>query len=233
MLGELLDLLQLFDHVFWQHALLNAGGVVGYGLGNPGKVVRILAQLYEINVCSLNCRRRNAFVSLLLGLCGLFQPRWPRPRLGSSRQRGNQHKKKNATEMLHGEPPCREDEFPPPIVAPTVIVSCLYRRCDQGRCCVHFVYNALMSFHPQSNPNAGKRGRTPPPEETFEEASFLKALGEKQKTVTVKLMDGQTVSGWIEYYDKHMVRLTREGLPNLFIFKHEIMYIAEDGGTRK
>jgi hypothetical protein len=30
-----------------------------------------------------------------------------------------------------------------------------------------------------------------------------------------------------------MVRLTREGVPNLFIFKHEIMYIAEDGGTRK
>jgi len=102
-----------------------------------------------------------------------------------------------------------------------------------GECSVRFVYNAIMPFRPQGNPNASKRGRTPPPEETFEEASFLKALGEKQKTVTVKLMDGQTVSGWIEYYDKHMVRLTREGVPNLFIFKHEIMYIAEDGGTRK
>jgi len=95
------------------------------------------------------------------------------------------------------------------------------------------VYNACMPFHAQGNSNAGKRGRTPPPEETFEEASFLKDLGEKQKSVSVKLMDGQTVSGWIEYYDKHMVRLTREGAPNLFIFKHEIMYIAEDGGKRK
>lgn len=91
------------------------------------------------------------------------------------------------------------------------------------------VYNAIMPFRARENSNAAKRGRTPPPEETFEEASFLKALGEKQKTVTLKLMDGQTVSGWIEYYDKHMVRLTREGAPNLFIFKHEIMYIAEDG----
>jgi hypothetical protein len=26
-----------------------------------------------------------------------------------------------------------------------------------------------------------------------------------------------------------MVRLTREDGPNLFIFKHEIMYISEDG----
>ena len=84
----------------------------------------------------------------------------------------------------------------------------------------------------QGNPNVAKRGRTPPPEETFEEASFLKVLGEKQKRVTVKLMDGESVTGWIEYYDKHMVRLTREGEPNLFIFKHEIMYIAEDGGTK-
>ncbi|HEV2470968.1 MAG TPA: RNA chaperone Hfq [Candidatus Sulfotelmatobacter sp.] len=91
-----------------------------------------------------------------------------------------------------------------------------------------------MSFrgHQGGSPNA-KRGRTPPPEDTFEEASFLKALGEKQKAVSVKLMDGQVVRGWIEYYDKNMIRLTREGAPNLFIFKHEIMYIAEDGGKKK
>lgn len=92
-----------------------------------------------------------------------------------------------------------------------------------------------MSFRgPQGNSNANaKRGRTPPPEETYEEASFLKMLGEKQKAVSLKLMDGQVVRGWIEYYDRNMVRLTREGAPNLFIFKHEIMYIAEDSGKRK
>lgn len=90
-----------------------------------------------------------------------------------------------------------------------------------------------MPFRPQGTSNAGKRGRTPPPEDTMEEAGFLKALGEKQKQVTIKLMDGQSVTGWIEYYDKNMMRLTREGAPNLFIFKHEIMYIAEDGGKRR
>ena len=96
------------------------------------------------------------------------------------------------------------------------------------------MYNDGMPFRPpQASPNAAKRGRTPPPEETFEEATFLKALGEKQKPVSIKLMDGETVRGWIEYYDKNMVRLTREGGPNLFIFKHEIMYIAEDSGKRK
>ena len=78
-----------------------------------------------------------------------------------------------------------------------------------------------------------RRGKAPPPEETLEEAAYLKSLGEKQKLVSIKLADGEVVRGWIEYYDKNMVRLTREDGPNLFIFKHEIMYIAEDGGRRK
>ncbi len=71
------------------------------------------------------------------------------------------------------------------------------------------------------------KGKTPPPEETFEEAAYLKALGEKQKLVSIKLQGGEIVRGWIEYYDRNMLRLTREGAPNLFIFKSEIMYIAE------
>src|ERR1700674_58104 len=71
------------------------------------------------------------------------------------------------------------------------------------------------------------KGKTPPPEETFEEAAYLKALGEKQKVVSIKLNGGEVVRGWIEYYDRNMLRLTREGAPNLFIFKTEILYIAE------
>ena len=83
-----------------------------------------------------------------------------------------------------------------------------------------------MPLQPE-NPTFNKK-RTPPPDETFEEAAYLKALGEKQKVVSLKLADGEVVRGWIEYYDKNMVRVTREDGPNLFIFKHEIVYIAED-----
>ncbi|MGO9648231.1 conserved hypothetical protein [Candidatus Sulfotelmatobacter sp. SbA7] len=90
-----------------------------------------------------------------------------------------------------------------------------------------------MSFHGQGSPGFSRKPRTSPPEETSEEASYLKSLSEKQKPVNIKLADGEVVTGWIEYYDKNMVRLTREAKPNLFIFKHEIMYIAEDTGRRK
>lgn len=95
------------------------------------------------------------------------------------------------------------------------------------------VYNVGMAFRTPGNSTPLKKAKTPPPEETFEEAAYLKTLGEKQKPVQVRLLDGEVVRGWIEYYDKSMIRLTREDAPNLFIFKHEIMYIAEDGGTQK
>src|SRR5260370_31783105 len=55
------------------------------------------------------------------------------------------------------------------------------------------MYNTAMPFRPQGNPNAVKRGRTPPPEDTLEEAAFLKSLGEKKKAVNFKLMDGEAV----------------------------------------
>jgi host factor-I protein len=88
-----------------------------------------------------------------------------------------------------------------------------------------------MSFHGHGNSNS-KKPRSVPPDETSQEAAYLKGLGEKEKPVSIKLADGEVVHGWIEYYDKNMVRLTREDKPNLFIFKHEIMYIAEDGARR-
>ncbi len=90
-----------------------------------------------------------------------------------------------------------------------------------------------MPFRAPGISNPLKKSKTPPPEETFEEANYLKSLGEKQRPVQVKLRGGEVVRGWIEYYDKNMIRLTREGAPNLFIFKHEIMYIAEDGNANK
>jgi host factor-I protein len=48
-----------------------------------------------------------------------------------------------------------------------------------------------------------------------------------QTRVTVKLDDDSVVSGTIEYYDAAFIRLTRDGEPNLFLFKHHIKYISE------
>lgn len=56
---------------------------------------------------------------------------------------------------------------------------------------------------------------------------YLRLLSEKQTPVVVQLRDGEPLHGWIEYFDDRMVRLTREGKPNLFIYKRQILTITE------
>ena len=74
-----------------------------------------------------------------------------------------------------------------------------------------------------------KRGsKGPPSGETGQEALYLKSLSERHVPVAVRLRDGEIVSGWIEYFDDMMLRLTREGKPNLFIYKSQIRTITEN-----
>jgi host factor-I protein len=77
--------------------------------------------------------------------------------------------------------------------------------------------------------HANRKPKAAPPDSTNQEVAYLKSLTEKQLPVAIKLVDGETVHGWIEYYDRNMLRLTREGQPNLFIFKHQIAYVEESG----
>jgi host factor-I protein len=77
-----------------------------------------------------------------------------------------------------------------------------------------------------------RRSKAPPPGETGQEALYLRSLSERQVVIQIKLRDGETVRGWIEYFDDTMLRLTREGHPNLFIYKHQIRSITEAGRKR-
>ena len=80
-----------------------------------------------------------------------------------------------------------------------------------------------------------RRQKSPPSGETGQEALYLRYLSEKQIPVSVKMSGGETVSGWIEYFDDRMIRLTREGKPNLFIYKQQIRTISEQArrGARR
>jgi host factor-I protein len=69
--------------------------------------------------------------------------------------------------------------------------------------------------------------KTKAPEQTFEEAKYLRRLAESQTRVRVRLSDNQEVEGVVEFYDANFIRLTREGDPNLFLFKHDIKYLYE------
>ena len=61
------------------------------------------------------------------------------------------------------------------------------------------------------------------------ESEYLRNLADEKKPVVVHLRTGEIFSGFIEYYDKRFLRLTRSGAPNLFIFKQDITYLSEEG----
>jgi host factor-I protein len=79
------------------------------------------------------------------------------------------------------------------------------------------------------NLSARRSSKAPPPGETGQEALYLHSLSDRQVNVQIKLRDGETVRGWIEYFDDGMLRLTRAGKPNLFIYKDQICTITETG----
>ena len=72
-----------------------------------------------------------------------------------------------------------------------------------------------------SKPPTAEKKKSRPPEQTFEE------LVDRGTRVCLKLINNEELCGVIEYYDRSFIRLTREGEPNLFIFKHEIKYLFE------
>src|SRR5690348_10944070 len=66
------------------------------------------------------------------------------------------------------------------------------------------------------------------PETTFRETEYIDRLSKTKTAVVVKLTDGEEVRGWIEYYDKDIIRITRDREPNLFIYKSRVKYLYED-----
>jgi host factor-I protein len=81
--------------------------------------------------------------------------------------------------------------------------------------------------------NGSRRKRRPSAtNDTGHEALYLKSLAERQRTVEIKLRDGERVRGCIEYFDDNIVRLQREGEPNLFLYKHHIQTIRELNARR-
>ena len=69
--------------------------------------------------------------------------------------------------------------------------------------------------------------KTKAPEQTFEEVNYLKRLIEKKVPVCVRIAENEEFKGVIEFFDTNLIRLTRAGEPNLFLYKHDIKYIYE------
>ncbi len=74
-------------------------------------------------------------------------------------------------------------------------------------------------------PKNGRPMKQAPPESTNAESFYyLKQMNAKTPMVIV-MNDGETIRGWIEWYDKACLKVNREGAPNLLINKHCIKYL--------
>src|SRR5216684_550598 len=68
-----------------------------------------------------------------------------------------------------------------------------------------------------------------PPEMTHAENFYWVKQMQSRTPMLVVLESGEELHGIIEWYDRDCIKLTRQGAPNLMIFKRFIKYVSKEG----
>lgn len=76
-------------------------------------------------------------------------------------------------------------------------------------------------------PSATLKKQVPPDTTNAENFYFVKQMQSKTPMVVV-LRDGEVLHGTIEWYDKNCIKLTRDGEPNLLVYKDFIKYLYKE-----
>ena len=81
--------------------------------------------------------------------------------------------------------------------------------------------------------NSGKGGgqqaqKKSPPQDTNAEIFYYKKQIDGHVPMIVILQDGEKISGTIEWYDRHALKINREDGPNILLLKHNIKYMYKD-----
>jgi sRNA-binding regulator protein Hfq len=71
-----------------------------------------------------------------------------------------------------------------------------------------------------------------PPEQTNAEAYYYLKQMQSKTPIVVRLTDGEELRGWIEWYDKDVIKLNRDHAPNLLIPKRSIKYLFKEEEER-
>lgn len=86
----------------------------------------------------------------------------------------------------------------------------------------------------RSPPSQGKpsnlqpQPKKAPPQDTNAEIFYYKKQIEGHVPMVVILQDGEKILGTIEWYDRHALKINREGEPNIMLLKHNIKYMYKD-----
>lgn len=81
----------------------------------------------------------------------------------------------------------------------------------------------------------GARGarKAAPPEQTNAESFYYLKQMQARTLVVVRLVDGEELRGWIEWYDKEALKLNRDNGPNLLLQKSAIKYLYKEEEERQ
>ncbi|MGH9747748.1 MAG: Hfq-like protein [Candidatus Acidiferrales bacterium] len=88
-----------------------------------------------------------------------------------------------------------------------------------------FAPRAVQAAPQQPQP----RKKPAPPEQTHAENFYYVKQMQSHSPVAVVLTDGEVLHGTVEWYDRDCIKLTRNGSPNLLVYKHSIKYLFKDG----
>ncbi len=90
-----------------------------------------------------------------------------------------------------------------------------------------------MSLEKDRDPGAKKRLH--PPTDTHAETYYYLKQMNKKTPMAVVFADGETIKGYIEWYDRSCFKLNRDGAPNLLVFKNQVKYLykLDEGPERE
>ena len=77
--------------------------------------------------------------------------------------------------------------------------------------------------------SAAPAKKVAPTEQTNAENFYYQKQMQTKTPMVVVLRDGEEVHGYIEWYDKHCIKLNRNGAANLMIYKPAIKYMFKEG----
>jgi RNA chaperone Hfq len=83
--------------------------------------------------------------------------------------------------------------------------------------------------HRDRDRSASPAKKTPPAEQTNAENFYYQKQMQTKTPMVVVLRDGEEVHGYIEWYDKHCIKLNRANAANLMIYKPAIKYMFKEG----
>jgi sRNA-binding regulator protein Hfq len=79
----------------------------------------------------------------------------------------------------------------------------------------------------------GVRRKTSPPEQTnAEEFYYLKQM-QARTPMVLRLVNGEELRGWVEWYDRGAIKFHRHDEPNLLIPKSAILYLFKEEELRR